>query len=197
MARYFSRFPKTPYSFDETVSVNFITNIVSRFSIENKIKENTAAYYTYDINDGDTPEILAHKIYGSIEKHWVILLMNDIIDPQFDWPLRPDQFQKYIIEKYGSLQAARDATHSYYKTEKITFPDNTVSVQTFRISKEEFEAEEPELASGLEFTIIVEKFSKSVMQYETEENEKKRRIKILKPAFVPAIEEEFQAVFNR
>jgi hypothetical protein len=57
----------------------------------------------YIIQDGDTPEILASKIYGDSQAHWMILYANDMLDAQYDWPLTSSVFPKYIADKYRSM----------------------------------------------------------------------------------------------
>lgn len=103
MAKYFAKFPKTYYKLNSNVSLDLVTNVISRYSFEKSLKENTSAYYYYQVRDGDTPEIIAHKIYGSAERHWIILSYNDILDPQFDWPLKYDQLNQYIENKYATV----------------------------------------------------------------------------------------------
>ena len=72
MAKYFKYFPKTFYtSNNSVVGVDAITNIIARFGFESTLKENSAAFYKYQIQDGDTPEIMADKYYGDVEYHWV------------------------------------------------------------------------------------------------------------------------------
>ena len=80
MANYFSKFPKVYHSFDDYKTSEQVVNILSRFSLESSLKENTSIFYDYDIRDGDTPEIIASKMYNSPERHWIILLFNDIIE---------------------------------------------------------------------------------------------------------------------
>ena len=83
MAKYFKFFPTTYYLKDNnSSSLDVLTNITSRFGFEKELKENSATYYTYEIKDGDTPEIIAEQIYGSSERHWIVLLFNDIVDSQ-------------------------------------------------------------------------------------------------------------------
>ena len=76
MAKYFNYFPKTAYTFDGT-NIQYVTNLLSKVSFESDFKENSVIYYEYLVSDGETPEIVAHKIYGSAEKHWIILMLND------------------------------------------------------------------------------------------------------------------------
>lgn len=107
MAKYFNYFPKTLYtSNNSTTGLDSVTNIIARFAFENKLKENSSAFYKYNIKDSDTPEIIAYKFYGSVERQWVVLLFNDIIDPQFDWPFESNQLITYIDKKYTANGAS-------------------------------------------------------------------------------------------
>ena len=79
MAKYFKYFPKTFYTSDtSSTGVDTVTNIISRFAFERELKENSTSFYPYQIQDSDTPEIIADKYYDSPERHWVVLLFNDI-----------------------------------------------------------------------------------------------------------------------
>jgi hypothetical protein len=213
MAKYFNYFPKTIYSpqnAGEGYSVDYITNITSRFGFETEFKENTSVYYKYDIQDSDTPEIIADKMYGSPEKHWVVLMLNDIVDPQFDWPLDQRTINVFINEKYSAnasvgqtgISWAQQNTHSYYRVERRT----TISTGTY--SEREIQLDANTYTNTIETTntvtlkdgnsikIDVTKKTKSYYDYENETNESKRTINILKPEFVPAVESELKKVFN-
>ena len=109
MAKYFNYFPKTSYTFDGT-NIQYVTNLLSKVSFESDFKENSVIYYEYLVSDGETPEIVAHKIYGSAEKHWIILMLNDILHPQFDWPLNESSLNKFIDIKYRQSQYANSST---------------------------------------------------------------------------------------
>ena len=117
MSKYFQLFPKIQYNIQGSRYSNrqIATNIFFRIRFIREVLGNISSYYDYIIPDGDTPEILADKIYGDPEAHWVILLANDIIDPQYDWPLNTRDFDKFIISKYGSLSTAKITYHHYEK----------------------------------------------------------------------------------
>ena len=88
MPRYFKYFPTTPYSLSNNYTdIQTVTNLTTGFSFDNNLTENSILYYEYTIKDGDTPENLSHKIYGTSENHWIIMKMNNIIDVKNDWPL--------------------------------------------------------------------------------------------------------------
>jgi hypothetical protein len=108
MARYFDRFPLLEYTLSGKKYPDYqtITNILFRTAIIQEVINNASAYIKYVIKDGDTPEILANKIYNDVEAHWIILYANQIIDPQFEWPMPDNVFNKYIADKYRSMAEA-------------------------------------------------------------------------------------------
>ena len=217
MAKYFNFFPKTLYSLsNKSTSADSITNIIARFGFESTLKENSNIYYPYDIQDGDTPETIANKYYGSPERHWVVLLFNDIIDPQYDWPLDQRTIIKYINDKYtanGSANVApqtglawsQSNTKSYYKV--VTRVTNNATKNTIK-EKIELDANTyanvvisnstKTLQSG---TVIVETVSKETetyYDYEVNLNESKRRIRLLRSEIVSqsGLLDEFKRVIN-
>jgi len=209
MAKYFNYFPKTVYTLN-SLDVETVTNITSRFGFEQSFKDNSAVYYEYDIQDGDTPEIIATKFYDSPERHWAVLMINNIVDPQFDWPLDQRTIISYMNEKYSAnasvgqsgVNWAQANIHSYYKIETRTTNSTGAELQ----SKLEIDANtyanvaatttNLTLDDGNSITITTTKETKSYYDYEIEQNEAKRTIKLLKPEFVSSIEEELRNVFK-
>ena len=100
---YFQKFPYTLYSLDNGQSGQVIQNIFLRSKILESVKTNFSLYDEYDVKDGDTPEIVAYKFYGDSNLHWVVLHMNEILDPRFDWPLDSQRFQDYLNSKYSDV----------------------------------------------------------------------------------------------
>ena len=83
---FFQNFPTFPYDIEGTRPNKYrlATDIFCRVKMLDSIKDQTLVYYYYDIQEGETPEMIAHKLYVSPEQHWIILMMNDIIDPYYD-----------------------------------------------------------------------------------------------------------------
>jgi hypothetical protein len=75
------------------------------------------------IKDGDTPEILANKVYNDVEAHWIILYANEILDPQFEWPMPNNVFNKYIADKYRSM-AEEDVGTTLSENQIIAWTQN-------------------------------------------------------------------------
>lgn len=108
MAKFFGKFPKISYNMSGSKYPNYqlITNILFRTAMVREALTNASSYIRYIIKDGDTPEILATKVYGDPEAHWIILYANEMIDPQYDWPMTQSVFPKYIVDKYRAMAEA-------------------------------------------------------------------------------------------
>jgi len=205
MAKYFNLFPKTAYFVDDHIGLNLVTNIISRFKFIDSVKEIASSYFLYDNIAGETPESLAYKFYGSVERHWIILLYNDIIDPQFDWYKNYETFNRYVAKKYeslGGIPYAQSTIKKYIIREER-------SINFFEGTKTIIEDRETDLSTYADFapstttltltnsenytlTITTSKLSQTIFDYENEENEKRRSIKIIKKQYVSRIEEELK-----
>ena len=75
---YFKNFPTIPYDSAGDGKLKDVTNLLRRVVVRAKVKENVTVFDTYDVHDGETPEMIAHKLYGDVNRHWVILLFNNV-----------------------------------------------------------------------------------------------------------------------
>ena len=78
-----------------------VTDVFRRILLD-KFFKNKAALTGYYVSDGDTPELIAYKEYGDVNLHWIILLANDIVDLNKEWPLSTEDLILYITDKYGA-----------------------------------------------------------------------------------------------
>ncbi len=113
--KFFQYFPHMAYEFrNDTGSFKLdMTNITTRFVVMEQLKNHVTVLYDYVIQDGERPDVVANKLYGSPDHMWIVLLVNNIMS-LYDWPLTTTEFNRYIVEKYGSIQAANAAM--VYKT---------------------------------------------------------------------------------
>lgn len=224
---YFSQFPKTLYTFDfKNKSPTVITNIFSRFKIRSKVINNALAFYKYQIKDGDTPEIVAYNEYGDSTYHWIVCLVNDLIDPHFDFPLQDDSLERHIIKKYdyASISNALSEIHHYELVKEKTYSEVngitkkstenhivtlstydhtsnsliTLNVNTPTTETYNFRANNANLDSAVVATLTVKSTYKSVsvFDYENEVNESKRQIKLLKRNYIEPLVNELENVLN-
>jgi len=97
---YFSNFPKIIYDLNKDKNRKLITDILRRVVIRQKIKTNGSVFENYQTSGLDRPEILADKIYDNVELYWIIMMMNDIVDPFYDFALDDQSMETIIDTKY-------------------------------------------------------------------------------------------------
>jgi hypothetical protein len=192
--QYFDSLPKIIKT-TNGVSV-LMTDLMARCSIIPEILKNPLLYYDYDIQDGDTPEIVAYKYYGNSYRYWIVLFANQITDPQWDWPLDSNSFDSYIANKYQTFDPYSTA-YQYEKT--ITQYDattQTTTVNNIIIDESTYDDLNPsvttyQLVTG-NVTITITKSIVTYYDYEVRLNESKRTIKILNANYVDQLEAQFQ-----
>ena len=101
MAKYFETFPKLLYDIDNTKNFKLVTDIFRRIKVREQLKTNAALFSTYDVPSGETPETTSYKHFGTTDYFWIILLLNDITDRYYGWPLSDQDFEKYVKDKYA------------------------------------------------------------------------------------------------
>ena len=106
---YFESFPLIPYDSVGDGDFKVVTNLLKRVAMRSKVKTNVMMFDTYDVKEGETPEMIADKLYGDPELHWIVLLMNNVTDRYHQWPMNNNQFLSYMHDKYTN----QDATHHY------------------------------------------------------------------------------------
>ena len=103
MPQYFTYFPKMYYDAvqDGTTSPKLVTNILRRVKVRDGIKNETAMFDKYQVVAGETPETVSYTLYETVDYYWTILLMNNIKDRYYDWPLSEQAFEAYVKDKYA------------------------------------------------------------------------------------------------
>lgn len=100
---YFRDFPSFLYDFkmDGKSKTAIVKDITRNVRVKRDILANVTLYDEYDIVDGETPEILAERFYGTPEYHWIVMLTNDKFDYLSDFPLQETYLQRHIENKYN------------------------------------------------------------------------------------------------
>jgi len=79
-----------------------VRDISKQLIVLESAKANASSMTNYIVQDGETPESLAHDFYDDSSLNWVILLANDIMDPLFGWPLFTTELFAHVSKKYGA-----------------------------------------------------------------------------------------------
>jgi len=79
-----------------------VKNIFKKGTIRPDIFNNLAFFENYKILGDDRPDNVAFKLYDDSTLDWIVLLSNNIINIQTEWPLTQQSFDTYLRKKYGS-----------------------------------------------------------------------------------------------
>ena len=173
---YFSEFPIIAYDFstDKEKISYLLRDITRNVRFRKDVLSDLVLYDEYDIMDGETPEIISSKVYGSPYYHWVVMLANESYDWIEDYPMTDSELTEYIEQKYGSIQQAMQRIQHYVNSNgEVVFFNSTYSG---------FEYLDP--ATGkVESLNYTEEAPKPVTCYDYEVmiNESKRRIRLVSP----------------
>jgi hypothetical protein len=101
---YFDKFPSFLYPFkvNNKTEYKIVKDISQNVRVRKEILEGVTLYDEYDIIDGETPEIISEKVYGSPLYHWVVMLCNERYNYIDDFPLSIYELEKHITAKYGA-----------------------------------------------------------------------------------------------
>jgi hypothetical protein len=97
---YFKNFPSIYYDLNRDEKYKLATDVLRRVTFNQSSKNEDSIYIKYDIKEGETPEEVAHKLYDNHTLYWVVLLFNDIINKNKQWPMNSSTMDKYISRKY-------------------------------------------------------------------------------------------------
>lgn len=201
MSKYFDQFPTIQYNASGEPYKNRvnITDVTFRLKFREKVKNNIYSYYVVDVSDDDTLEILAEKYYGNPEYHWVIAMANDIVDPQYDWPLPYRAYVNYINNKYGSAANSELQIHHYEKVISRYHQGTRTTDETVIEIQESTYNDLPEtafrqfdLSDGSTVEETITKRAITAAQYEYDLNNKKKQQKIIKKEYLGQILDEFK-----
>ena len=185
MSNYFKNIPNVLYDINGTEPNQFtaVTNIMKRVRFKPSVIENITDYYPYKVLEGERPDIVSYKKYGTVAYSYLILLINDIVDPLFDWPLPSRQFENYIIEQYGSVANAQSTNKYYYQIVRAEVAKTGISerVPEYKIIVDQT------TYNSLDASV---RSAQNVYDWETEQNDNKREIKIINPDFIQDIDYE-------
>ena len=100
---YFEKFPQFVYEFDvaNKKKALIVTDITRNVRFRKEMFGAIELYDEYDMQDGETPEIVAEKFYGNSQYHWIIMLINERFDYLTDYPLTHQALLNFVEDKYG------------------------------------------------------------------------------------------------
>ena len=166
------------YDMKNNGNYKLLPDIMRRVKLRSGIAAGRYLFDNYDVITGDKPEDVAFKYYGNAEYHWVILLVNNVTDRFYGWPLTQPQLDAFLTDKYG--KGSEDAVHHYELA------------QTSGPTTSRDDSHMLEVNSDTDGATSI-----SNRQYEERVQDKIRQIKLLDRKFLDAFVEEFFALIKK
>jgi len=178
---YVSRLPDAQISDYITVK-----NLFKKGKLREDIFQDLTFFTKYQIQGNDRPDNVAYEVYEDAKLDWIVLLSNNIINIQTEWPLPQQQFDNYLLDKYGDYNTLYNGIH-HYETVEIKNSQGVVIVPAGLQVESNYSVSYYDFNTDLQVTEnnIVEPVTN--YQYEEIQEDKKRNIFLLKPRLVSVI----------
>ena len=194
MSSYFSEVPNFEYVSrlpDAKIS-DYITvkNFFKRGFLREDIFQNLAFFTKYSITGNDRPDNVAFEIYQDSTLDWLVLMANNIVNIQNEWPLSNVDFDELMLDKYGSYDTLFNGIHHYETIEVKDARDVKIVNAGLKVESDysvTFFDERADQMKTVTPTIPVTNY-----QYEQKVNEDKRNIYILKPRYLQIVRDDLE-----
>ena len=211
---YFRELPDILYQSNllhKTSSKEYIAikNIFRRVKIQDWIQDNVRFFTKYTIRDGERPDTMAERLYGSSDRDWIVILTAGITNIKNDWPLSNYDLYRYVEAKYGT--DLNDIHH--YETIEVRDNKGRLILPAGQRVDQNFTIPTPYDASATNFYVGVRPQSDNIdyrsvnsdinpvtgvsnYEYETQLNESKRRIEVMKPIYLQQFLNDMRELMN-
>jgi hypothetical protein len=133
MSQYFSYFPTINYNVFFDGQTSSLTDIFRIVKVKRLYKDDITYYTFYDIQDGERPDVVSAKLYGSPEYYWTFFMVNDnLVNLHTDWPLSSADLNHLVDKKYSGYVLTTDEDIST-KFTKNNIVEGLVSGATARV----------------------------------------------------------------
>ena len=138
--KFFQRLPNVKYSMSVD-SAGYTDDVTIKdfyrlMRLTDEAFRESTLYNEYIIKEGERPDQIAYEVYGDSQYYWAILLINNIIDYAAEWPLSNEHLETFMVQKYGSLEAAQKTHH--WETEEVVDDSGSVILEAGLEVNEEF-----------------------------------------------------------
>ena len=179
----------------ETENYSIVKNFFKRAKLRGDIFENLTFFEKFIVQGDDRPDNVADTVYGDSTLDWVVLLSNNIINVQSEWPLSQADFFTYLNEKYDNETILYSGIHHYEANEVKTSNNDIIIASGTRVSVGQSVSY---FDDGLENQVVVTDIALPVTNYTFEENEnnKKREIFLLKPIYLSIVFDDLERIMK-
>lgn len=184
--KYFRNLPNFDYvnrvkGGDNISDYTEVKNLFKRGKLREDIFQNITYFTKYKVVGDERPDEVAYKIYGDQNLDWIVMLSNNIMNLESEWPWSQESFDNYLLNKYGSYEKMYETRH--YETNQIQDSDKRTIVERGLIVPSDWSITFYDI--GLEQQITrASTYPVSNLEYETRIQDRKRNIFLLKDIYV-------------
>jgi len=178
---YVNRLPDSKNS-SEYIEVK---NIFKRGKLKKDIFDNLMYFTKYQIVGDDRPDNVAFRVYDDETLDWLVLLSNNIVNIQTEWPLEQQSFLNYLLNKYGSQANLLQPHH--YETVETKNTKGTIIVKKGLEVPQDYSFEYYDKVLGKYVTASDITSVVSNYDYEIKIENAKRNIYVLKPEYLNVV----------
>ena len=198
MSSYFSEVPNFEYVSrlpDAKIS-DYITvkNFFKRGFLREDIFQDLSFFTKYTINGNDRPDNVAFDVYENSRLDWLVLMTNNIVNIQNEWPLSNIDFDELMLDRYGSYDTLFNGIHHYETIEVKDARDVKIVNAGLKVESDYSVTFFDERAGGMRTvtpTIPVTNY-----QYEQKVNEDKRNIYLLQPRYLQVVRDDLEDIMT-
>jgi Base plate wedge protein 53 len=96
-----------------------VKNLFKKGKLREDIFQNLAFFTKYQIKGNDRPDNVAFEVYEDSSLDWLVLICNNIVNIQTEWPMTQVAFDEYVLSKYGTYETLYGGIHHYETSEVI------------------------------------------------------------------------------
>ena len=201
MSNYFRRLPNLDYPSllkNRESNTDFIQtkNLFRRTKIREDLFANFMQFDKYEIVGDERPDNVSEKVYGRDDLDWVVLLSNNIIDINNEWPLSQLQLNRFLSDKYTPQELV--SIH-HYETLELRDNKNQLILPAGLVVDEDFNLEYLSGGQIKSTNSLVEGRpvrAVTFFDYENDLNEQKRNINVIKKDFLGMFIKDFERIMK-
>ena len=95
-----------------------LKNLFKKGKLREDIFQDLVFFEKYQIKGNNRPDNVAYEVYGDSTLDWLVLLSNNILNIQTEWPISQDDFDRFVLNKYGNYDTLYNGIH-HYETEEV------------------------------------------------------------------------------
>ena len=197
--KYFRNIPNFEYV-NRTKDGQYISNYtqVKNFFKKGKLREDIfqdlTVFQKYNVKGDDRPDNVANEVYGSADLDWVVMMSNNMINVYNEWPMTQASLDIFLMDKYGDIETLNE-THHYESNEVKDTTGVVIFPRGVRVSAAQSVSYHEPITDE---QITVNPISRAVsnLEYEENENNKKRRIFLLKPMYLNVVYDDLEEMMT-